>query len=84
MFSNVLSANSIGQTVYPLMCQCRFAALPLSQSTVFQLCDLHHPDLQALLEQQTLAEHCSETTGISIKVLHYLMCNVTRVHCCCC
>lgn len=41
----------------------RFDALPIVQTSDFQLCDLKHPQLQELLQHQTLAQECSKTTG---------------------
>lgn len=44
-------------------CGCRFAALPTTQSSVFQLCDLSHAELQQMLHDPALAASCSETSG---------------------
>ena len=42
---------------------CRFAALPLTQVSVFQLCDLKHSELQQMLHDPALAAGCTEQSG---------------------
>ena len=48
--------------VFQMHC-CRFAALPMIQSSVFQLCDLTHTTLQQMLHDPALAACCSEKSG---------------------
>lgn len=42
---------------------CRLAALPLTQVSVFQLCDLNHAELQQMLHDPALAAGCTEKSG---------------------
>ena len=35
----------------------------MTQSSVFQLCDLRHAELQQMLHDPALAASCSETSG---------------------
>ncbi|KAL3136766.1 hypothetical protein ABBQ38_005481 [Trebouxia sp. C0009 RCD-2024] len=41
----------------------RLAALPLTQVSVFQLCDLNHAELQQMLHDPALAAGCTEKSG---------------------
>lgn len=63
---------------------CRFAALPMTQSFMFQLCDLTHTELQQMLRDPVLAACCSEKSGKVPQSLSkpHCPCTMLKLHSC--
>lgn len=49
--------------IHLAQCMCRFEALPSSERTVLQLCDLEDEEIQSLLRAQPAAETADATSG---------------------